>query len=418
MPNPEYLYYSPLCYVIITFINSTNLLILFMKIIHLSTLFLIISLFVCSCSDDISNGEDLKSQVNSKSIDGLIDYAKKQYGLESSLKSLSNNSLQQEPQWSDYEVFRQSIDSLALSIPVSTGSDGVRTVLVATQVEAKRRIFLVKTAGSANDSLPMNIRRRIVLYKDGEKILCRPIVGKDGKLRLARLRDNSSMLKAGGIDDPINLPEVVVYPSSFDYEEDWWWWDYMSGIISIPPPPYYGGYSGDDNKGEPDRPDYFKADNVTKSPEVKEAMKTLLNNVKNDASKDKGRRERGIWVFYEPKEKKYYTGKEIEGKYVKGIGSKGSVWPGVPGASKSDDIPKTAVPVTFIHSHTPLTYEEDGRREVGPSKGDRDYADEQKIEIIVIDYVGSYDEDDGKRYIYNGHNINDSTKEYIYTPKK
>lgn len=116
--------------------------------------------------------------------------------------------------------------------------------------------------------------------------------------------------------------------------------------------------------------------------------------------------------------KKYYTGNERIGKYVKGIGSHGSVDPQKPLPSQNGShIPKTAPPVTFIHTHTPLTYESDCKRAVGISAGDITFANENKIGIILIDYVGSKG-DDGKNYIYGGHNIDDATKEYNYIPSK
>jgi len=260
----------------------------------------------------------------------------------------------------------------------------------------------------------MNIKRRIVVQKDGVSTLCRPVVDENGQLKLARIRD-TSILKSGSWN--ITLPEVVIYPGSFDYGSDWWWWDYMSGLISIPPPAGYSGYTG--NYSEPGaRPDYAKAENVRKDATVKAAVSKMLTNTKNDASEDKGRRERGFWVYYNPKTGKYYVGNEKIGEYVKGEGTKGSVFPGssAPG-SNGDHIPKGSIPVTFIHTHTPLTFETDCRREVGLSQPDLDYANSNNMEMIVIDYVG-IEGDDGRFYIHGGHDIDDPTKEYIYIPNE
>ncbi|MFV0332215.1 MAG: hypothetical protein ACK5KL_20685 [Dysgonomonas sp.] len=315
-----------------------------------------------------------------------------------------------EPQWTDYEIFKQSQDTLSISIPIKVSADGERSILIANQVKSKQELVYVKLPGSGKDTLPANIRRRVIIDKDGERILYRPVINNDGELKLARIRN--SLLKSGGFDGGY-LPEVVVYPGS-DYNSFWWWWDYIAGIMLLPPP--YGQGSSTPNDT---RPDYGRVENITKNADVQKAFKTMIQNVKNDASKATGRRERGFWIFYDKATKKYYTGNEKVGPYVKGgAGTKGDAIPG--GGSPSlngSHIPKTAIAVTFVHVHTPLTYEENCRREVGPSEGDINYADGYNIEIIVIDYVGKVDTD-GKYYIYGGHSINDPMKEYPYVPTK
>lgn len=144
---------------------------------------------------------------------------------------------------------------------------------------------------------------------------------------------------------------------------------------------------------------------------VKKNIEKLKADMKNNASKEDGRREKGFWIYYDKDTKKYYVGNE---KNVKGgVNTNASIVPGSSSPKNNGDhIPKTATPVTFVHSHSPLTYVEDGRREVGFSPSDRKFADENNIEIIVIDYIGTKFEDG--TFIEGGHDINDPVKEYIY----
>lgn len=387
-----------------------------MKQNNISSLFFIICcLFIWSCTDDLEDSNHKNGINTEQSISGLIQYAQTEYN-QQRLRSTSFEQKSTKPDWNNYKIHRQSGDTLSISIPIYEGSDGERTMLIANQINSANELFLVKLPGAAHDTLPMNIRRRVAINKDGETIICRPVIDKNGHLRLAKIR-NSITLRSGGFSGG-TLPEVTVYPGSFDYGIDWWWWDYISGLAFGSPPPGYGGYVPP-SPSTPSRPEHAKAANVSKNADVKKAIETMTKNMKADASKDKGRRERGFWVYYDKSTGKYYTGKEKTGEYVKGgEGTNASVKPGGSSPnSNGDHIPKTATPVTFVHTHTPLTYEENCDRVVGPSKADIDFANKNDIEIIVIDYEGKVDAD-GKYQISGGHDINDPTKEYIYTPSK
>lgn len=396
--------------------NTNNIINYPMKQKNISSLFFIICcLFFWSCTDDLEDSKH-KNEINTaQNISGLIQYAQTEYN-QQRLRSTSFEQKSTKPDWDNYKIHKQSGDTLSISIPIFEGSDGERTMLVANQINSGNELFLVKLPGATHDTLPMNIRRRVIINKDGEARICRPVVDKNGHLRLAKIR-NSTMLKSGGFSGG-TLPEVTVYPGSFDYGIDWWWWDYIGGLAFGSPPPGYGGYVPP-SPSTPTRPEYAKAANVSKNADVKNAIETMTKNMKADASKDKGRRERGFWVYYDKSTGKYYTGKEKTGEYVKGgEGTHASVKPGGSSPnSNGDHIPKTATPVTFVHTHTPLTYESDAQRPVGFSTGDISYANEYQIEIIVIDYVGT-EADDGNYYLYGGHNIDDPTKEYIYIPNK
>lgn len=387
-----------------------------MKQNNISSLFFIVCcLFIWSCTDDLEDSPYKNESNTNESVSDLIKYAQTKYN-EQTLRSISFEQKSTKPNWNNYKIHKQSGDTLSINIPIYEGSDGERTLLVANQINSRNELFLVNLPGAAHDTLPMNIRRRVAINKDGETRIYRPVVDRKGHLRLAKIR-NSSTLRSGGFSGG-TLPEVVVYPGGFDYGVDWWWLDYISGLVSGPPPPDYGGYVPP-SPPAPSQPEYTKAANISKNADVQKAIKTMIKNMKADASKDKGRRERGFWVYYDKNTKKYYTGKEKTGDYVKGgEGTNASVKPGgsLP-SSNGDYIPKTATPVTFIHTHTPLTYESNVKRLVGFSEGDISYANEHQIEIIVIDYVGKVDAD-GKHRIFGGHNIDDPTTEYIYIPNK
>ena len=77
------------------------------------------------------------------------------------------------------------------------------------------------------------------------------------------------------------------------------------------------------------------------------------------------------------------------GDYVTGnIGTNASVQPGN-ASPNSNGVDRNAIPVTFVHGHTPLSNEEDCQRPVGPSKEIRNGVIQRGIGGIVIDYVGT-----------------------------
>lgn len=144
------------------------------------------------------------------------------------------------PQWNKYEVLINNSDSILLKIPFVSKSNEENIHLIASSVYGEDKLVVIKASSESNDSLPMHIRRRILVYKDGKMILCRPITDKNGELRFVRLRDNETNKKSA----PLNggtFSGVTVWGS---YEPDWWYWDYITGLISIPPPDYYSGYTG------------------------------------------------------------------------------------------------------------------------------------------------------------------------------
>ncbi len=373
--------------------------------------FWICCMLVMSCSDSFQEQDDLKNQISSDNIRHILDYIKKEYSIK-----YSDNQLFSDPKWDKSNVLINKQDTVLLTIPLSNNTENEDWRLVVHVVDNKYDLIIVKSPEKVDESIPMNIRRRIIVYQDGKQIVCKLVVNKNGEVRLARIRD-TPITRSGDLNGG-SLPEVVVWGGG-SYETDWWWWDYMSGLINVPPPSYYTGYVPSPTSDPNTRPDYYKASNIVKSETVKKALTTMFNNTKNDASKADGRRERGFWVYYDAETKQYYTGTEKKGEYVKGgEGTNGSVSPGSPLPNQNGDhIPKTATPVTFIHTHTPLTYEEDCRREVGFSQSDIDYGNSNNIEMIVIDYVGT-EGDDGKYYIEGGHDINAPSKEYIHTPNK
>lgn len=380
----------------------------YLHVVFLALIFLIIS----SCSDEIKTGVLSDNQPNIYEVKNLIEYAKEKYQTTDFKTLQTRNNSQKEIQWSDYKILMQKSDTLVISIPAKIKSGEDSSSLIVTQTKLNKNLFFINAPAKGFYELPTNIRRRVIVYIDGLPIIHRIVMNKKGRLQLVRMRDISTTRTTlnGGM-----LPEVVIYPGI--YEFDWWWWDYVSGIISSPPPPGYSGYTG--NYSNDNRPTYYNSENILKSSDTQASIKTLWKNTKNDASKEKGRRERGFWVYYDTKTEKYYTGKEKVGSYIKGdVGTKGSISPGSSQPKyNGDHIPISAKPVTFVHTHTPLSYSSDSRREVGLSQADKDYADKHNIDVIVIDYVGTRDRNN-KYYIESGHDIDDPMKEYTYSPKK
>lgn len=380
-----------------------------MKNTCLSSLFLILfCLFTTSCTDDLDGHKSANEINESRNINDLIEYAKSQYS-NKNLKSATHH----EPDWEDYNIIKESQDTLLLSIPISLDSDGRQSLLVINQIEANKQLFLVNLPDHSNDTLPLNIRRRILVYQDGTPTLCRPVYDQNGQLRIAKLR-TSPVLKQGGFDGGA-LPEVIVYGSNYDIF--WWWWDYIAGIMQLPPP--LGVPGGNASNPSDNIADYYKVENIKKDDGVKKVIEDMKTKLKTDTSPEKGRRELGVWVFYDEETKKYYVGNIKEGQYTKGgEGTNASIAPGnATPAKNGSHIPSTAKPVTFIHIHTPLTNEKDCQRQVGFSQSDITYANANNIEIIVVDYVGTL-APDGIYYIYGGHDINDPMQDYYYIPKK
>ena len=186
------------------------------------------------------------------------------------------------------------------------------------------------------------------------------------------------------------------------------------------------GNEDDDNKddsgsggGNRDTiPRYRDIDVVAANPDVVKMTQDVWGAVLSSLSVEKARREVGCYVYYNPATGKYVNGILKYGDYVTGnIGTNASVQPGN-ASPNSNGVDRNAIPVTFVHGHTPLSNEEDCQRPVGPSKGDQEWCDSNGIGGIVIDYVGAYDYDLRVNIIVGGHNPNDKTKLYIIKPKK
>ncbi|WP_152568380.1 hypothetical protein [Porphyromonas macacae] len=180
-----------------------------------------------------------------------------------------------------------------------------------------------------------------------------------------------------------------------------------------------GGGGGGNHIAAPQDGDKKDIKNILKDPEVINAIKDMWKQIK-DAATPEGRLEKGFYVFYDSASGKYYIGNMKTGSLVKGgEGTKGSVYAGsAQSRHNGDHIPKTAVPVCFIHGHTPLTYVEgDVCRTVGISEADQEWADKNGAPVVAHDYVGEYRP--GYGYIIkSGHDKNAPTKNYIAYPKK
>ena len=201
----------------------------------------------------------------------------------------------------------------------------------------------------------------------------------------------------------------------------------VESVCDLVPDEDDGDDDDDDNEENPGTgggsrdtiPRYRDIKVVAANEDVVKMTQDVWNAVLNSLSVEKGRREVGCYIYYNPTTKKYVRGTLKYGNYVTGnIGTNASVAPG--GASPlSNGVEKNAELVTFVHGHTPLTNEEeDCCRPVGPSKGDQEWCDSNGIAGIVIDYVGKYDYDYGGNIIVGGHNPNDKTKLYIVKSKK
>lgn len=145
----------------------------------------------------------------------------------------------------------------------------------------------------------------------------------------------------------------------------------------------------------------------------------MKQDVKDQKDKDGKRREWGCYIYYEMKTGKYLVGKAKYGKFVKGEGTNGSLQLGNPSAKyNGDHLPPTAVPVSSMHTHTPLSNEKgDLYRKVGPSKADQEFADKNDMEHIVYDYVGEKGKN-GDYHIKGRHKVDDPMTIYVVKPKQ
>lgn len=189
---------------------------------------------------------------------------------------------------------------------------------------------------------------------------------------------------------------------------------------------YYDDGSGDGNAGNTGDnnggtsftpPTYWNIDRVSNDPIVKDGIEELWEATKSSANETDGRREVGCWVYWNDENTKYVLGPMEYGPYVKGENTHGSIDPSTPNRSYGEAI-------TYIHCHTPLTYElSDCYRPVGPSEPDKNYINQPGKGLIVVDYIGALPTDADKRnfedlsdsvyIIKGGHNIDDPKHLYI-----
>ncbi|MDR1716606.1 MAG: hypothetical protein LBS20_12255 [Prevotella sp.] len=369
-----------------------------------------------SCSED----DSIRTINKENDITSLLEYAKGNYQLNyggiCSYEDLFSN-----PQWDDYSIIYNHQDTLSVIFPLLNNQLNEDWYLIVNKTELKNEMFVMRIPEKRQDSISSNSRYFIVtgngrseLFVNGFDTLQNFRVKKMETVPTKMTKgywDCPEPEKYGNCIDGGELPEVIVYPGGNSVDDYWWW------MVNMPntTPPQHGGNS---NPNQTSRPEYAKAANIAKDPTVKKAMENAWKNARADASPEKGRRERGFWIFYDKGTKKYYTGNEKTGNWVKGgIGTNGSVTPGSSQPSQNGShIPKTATPISFFHTHTPLTYESpDVARAVGFSDRDIEYATTHEIEIILWDYKGTL-EDDGKWYIRGGHDVNDPGDIYIYVP--
>lgn len=215
---------------------------------------------------------------------------------------------------------------------------------------------------------------------------------------------------------PVWIPDFYIYngPENISMPED-----YNAG----------GGGGGGGGYTPPEDSTYLKLqkakqyENFKDEPIIKETLQKLVEMMKQDVKdqkdKDGKRREWGCYIYYDMKTGKYLVGKAKYGKFVKGEGTNGSLQLGNPSTKyNGDHLPPTAVPVSSMHTHTPLSNEKgDLYRKVGPSKADQEFADKNDMEHIVYDYIGEKNED-GIFFLKNGHKVDDPMKVYIVKPKQ
>lgn len=176
--------------------------------------------------------------------------------------------------------------------------------------------------------------------------------------------------------------------------------------VAPPPDEGGGGYVEQDNK--------LSISQIVNDENFKAQKATAVNKMKADLKE--GRRELGFWIFQDSKDGKLHIGELKKGELVKGTG-RASMTPGSSSpANNGSHIPTTATAVAFFHVHTAMTNIEEGhKRKVGLSDGDRKYAKENNIIMIVEDYVGT-STNSGYNIITSGHNKDAQMKTYTYKP--
>jgi hypothetical protein len=180
----------------------------------------------------------------------------------------------------------------------------------------------------------------------------------------------------------------------------------------VAPPPDGGGGG---SSVEQEQNNKIAVSTILSDNAVKIQIANAVSKMKSDLTK--GRREYGFWIFYDSKNSSIYIGNMKSGDLATGT-TKASLIPGSnsPSANGSH-IPSTATAVAFFHTHTAMTYMEEGKgRKVGISKGDFNFAKASNVIMIVEDYVGTYDARLGYNIIKSKHNINGEMKTYVYEP--
>ena len=145
------------------------------------------------------------------------------------------------------------------------------------------------------------------------------------------------------------------------------------------------------------------------NPQIVKEIEELFKLATSKASKEMGRKEMGAWLFYNKKTGEFKLGKTVSGPYVKGQNTKGTVQP--PSSSQtSNGVDGSFVPISFVHTHTPLTHESSTlSRPVGFSQADIDFAKNTGT-IILIDYIGVYNPYTDRYIIIGGHKLEDPTE--------
>ncbi|WET67102.1 hypothetical protein [Sphingobacterium sp.] len=389
------------------------------NIYTLSILFPVIAVgTLSSCNKQIFDETGGNSQ--STKVQGLISYAKenysKRYGSTINYKVNYAN-----PQWDKYKIQKIKSDSLIILIPL----DKDNSYLVANQKAEDKDFMIVDSYGTYRKNLPSEFKKRVVLNNEQQRTSFKFVTNKiTGESKFAKMRtpirlkasvggywDCFEPEKYGNCIDGGDLPQVIVYPNynKPDLETNWWW---LKDMLNPQVVEQYEKEQQQNPFAPPAiKPDYYKAENILKNPIVTKKMNDVWKSTKDDVSKDKGRRERGFWIYYNKVTKEYTTGKEIVGKYVQGnSGTNGAVQPTNP------EPPQNSVPVSFFHTHTPLTYvSPDLVRPAGFSEADIKFAINTRFDIIVIDYVGDM-YPNGMYWIKGGHSIDAESRTYTYSP--
>ncbi len=242
------------------------------------------------------------------------------------------------------------------------------------------------------------------------------------KRRLPKINEDGLILLSDTLIDGGELPGVVITPGDDggggsttptpdpfpdpypfpDPEEpvdpEWPWWD--------------GGGGGGNSSGNTN-PSVHTTQNILESKNVTDAIDILWQRTKDTLSADV-RREAGFWLYHNSKTNEYVSGNIKYGPAVPNLpGTNGHITPGSSSPS-SNGVSSDCMPVTFVHSHTSLSkIEGDVQREVGISPADIEYGKKYNIPLIVVDYEGIKNTEDGKYYVTNETGINDTYK--IYT---